>query len=336
MPATTTNSPAKNTRSCQSTLRERAASAARARPPSARRRRASRRPRARRRRAPGRRTARARRAPCAASTRSIAGLGGERSASGPARQLLAEQPDEHAPRWPPGTRAPTGRVSARYCAKPIVPCAAAPTIMFCGLPREADHAADVRRRREREQVRQRRQPGLDDDRDDERREQHADGVVEQQRRQRPGDEGQARTAATAPSARGSARGTRTAGRTAPPARYAAISSTPNSSIRTWRSIACERGVHRQAADHDHRDRADHRARRAIEADPVQLAARDDEVGQRRRRRASRPLRHPRYAGRRRSGRAKTQSRSRTLRTTCRAAGSSPSPSSPTSPSPPAS
>ena len=58
------------------------------------------------------------------------------------------------------------------------------------IAREAHDASDVRRRGEREQVRQRRQPRLDDDCNNERREHDAHGVVDEECRQRArGSEG---------------------------------------------------------------------------------------------------------------------------------------------------
>ena len=126
---------AKNSEQRPVDARERAARAARATRPSAPRPRTSRRPRARRRRARARRTARARASAFAVSTRRArASAASDRRAA--RRQLAAEQPARAAPAFAARHATPTGSVSTRYCAKPIVPCAAAPTIMFCGLPRK--------------------------------------------------------------------------------------------------------------------------------------------------------------------------------------------------------
>ena len=226
-PATTTNRPAKNSEQRPVDERERARGRPRARRPcsaaaahrgAGERHAGEREPREQRER--GER-------PSRSSARSIAGRGGERSASGP---VGSSRRNSHASSAAFATRhaTPTGSVSARYCAKPIVPCAAAPTIMFCGLPLKLTTPPTFAARREREQVRQRRQPRLDDDRDDERREHDAHRVVDEQRRQRAGDEHQPeqqrarRARAGEHEVRGEPEELRLG-------RYAAITSTPNSS-----------------------------------------------------------------------------------------------------------
>ena len=213
-----------------------------------------------------------------ASARSTAGRGG--ACARRAGRLGSSRRNIHAITTAFAARhtAPTGSVSTRYCANPIASCAAAPTIMFCGLPLKLTTPPTFARRGEREQVRQRRQPRLDDDRDDQRREHHAHRVVDEQRGQRARRRTPARTAASAPSARGSARGTRRAGRTAPRARYAAITSTPNSRTSTCRSIAASAASIGRPPTTTIATAPTIAPAGPIEPEEVQLAARDHQVG----------------------------------------------------------